>query len=188
MKLLILAAIAAAAVSPAMAAPAKTHATKSPGARTPVQVAREFVSDADAGKMKELQALFAQGAVMVDEFAPYAWGGADAVQHWGADFGVWQKANEVTNQQVHMGAVTTSEISGDSAYLVAAASETYQAKGKTVFRPARFTFAFHRDGGDWKITAMSWAAGKIGEPRAPRGSAATAAAGGAVPPPSAKKP
>ena len=187
MKLLILAAFAAAAVTPAMAAPAKTHPAKSAGARSPAQVAREFVSNANTGKIKELEALFAPGAVMVDEFAPYAWGGADAVQRWGADFGVWQKANEITNDQVRMGAVTTSEISGDSAYLVAAASETYQAKGKTVFRPARFTFAFHRDGGDWKITAMSWAAGKIGEPRSPKRAAAAAAAGG-VPSPSAKKP
>ncbi|HWF00726.1 MAG TPA: nuclear transport factor 2 family protein [Caulobacteraceae bacterium] len=184
MKKMLMAGLLALAAAPALAATpaAKAPAAKMTGAKTPAQVAREFFNDGNTGKMKEGMALIEPDAAMIDEFAPHVWTGPDAAQHWLDGFGAWMKANGVTKDEVHMGAVSYSQVDGDTAYVDASATETWMQKGKAMSRPGHLALAFKKEAGGWKISGLGWGGGRPG-PAAPK--VATAAAGPATAKPAA---
>lgn len=167
MRLLVLATLAVVSAAPAQAATA----------RPPLQVARDFFADIDAGKFDQGLGLCASDAVFVDEFAPHVWSGDNAAARWLDGFAGWMKANKVSADEVSLGAVSTNEVHGDTAYLVAGATEAYVEDGRGMVRPAHVAMAFRKEGEMWKITAMTWGgakptAGRVNTAVGPTGSSA----------------
>jgi ketosteroid isomerase-like protein len=100
---------------------------------------------------------FTPEAAIIDEFAPHAWIGPKAFEQWGADYGVYAKAEKMTDPFVKVGPARHIKVDGDTAYAVFPAVFTFKRAGKPVSEPALWTLALKKSGGAWKIVAWSWA-------------------------------
>jgi ketosteroid isomerase-like protein len=121
---------------------------------------RAFIAGIDAGKVDAAAAALTADATMLDEFPPHAWSGPDALKRWLADFEAANKAGHVTGGKVKLGDPIVAEATGDVAYVVASATETYKQNGVRMAETARMVFALRREGGTWKIAAWAWAGRK----------------------------
>jgi ketosteroid isomerase-like protein len=149
MKILVLGA-AAAALACALPAFAATPAEL-------MAAPHQFIDNLDKGKIDAAAATMTADATMIDEFPPHAWSGPDAFKRWLADYASSNKAGHITDGKVKLGDPIVAEATGDVAYVVAAASETYKQNGKRMAETARMVFALKREGGAWKIAAWAWA-------------------------------
>jgi hypothetical protein len=118
---------------------------------------RAFVAGLDTGTIETAAAVMTADATMIDEFPPHAWSGPDAFKRWLADFAAANKAANIVAGKVKLGDPIVAEATGDVAYVVAAASETYKQNGVRMAETARMVFALRREGGTWKIAAWAWA-------------------------------
>jgi hypothetical protein len=117
---------------------------------------RAFIDDLDTGKIDAAAAIMTADATMIDEFPPHAWSGPGAFKRWLSDYAASNAAAHVTNGKVKLGDPIVAEATGDVAYVVAAASETYKESGVRMAETARMVFALRREDGAWKITAWAW--------------------------------
>jgi ketosteroid isomerase-like protein len=121
---------------------------------------RRFIDSLDKGDIPTASSTMTADVTMLDEFPPHAWSGPDALKHWLADYDSANKAAHITDGKVKLGDPIVAEATGNVAYVVAAASETYKQDGKRMAESARMVFALRRDGGSWKIAAWAWAGRK----------------------------
>lgn len=119
---------------------------------------RAFMDALGAGKIDAAAAAMTSDASIIDEFTPFTWSGSGAFHRWLDAYGAWTKAAHTTNNNVKLGDPIYVQAEGDTAYVVAAASETYRQDGKRIAETARMTFALRREGGSWKIASWAWAA------------------------------
>jgi ketosteroid isomerase-like protein len=125
----------------------------------PVATIHQFIDSFDKGDMKGAMAAHAPGAVIIDEVAPHAWTGPNAVQDWAADLAKDDKASGQTEESVKLGKATRVQVDGDTAYVVIASSFNYKQHGKAITEPASMTYALKKGPDGWKITAWSWNGG-----------------------------
>ncbi len=121
---------------------------------------RAFIANLDAGKIDAAAATMTADATMIDEFPPHAWSGPVAFKRWLSDYAASNAAAHVTNGKVKLGDPIVAQATGDVAYVVAAASETYKEGGVRMAETARMVFALRREDGAWKIAAWAWAGRK----------------------------
>jgi hypothetical protein len=121
---------------------------------------RAFVAGLDTGKLDDAAATLTADATLLDEFPPHAWSGPDAFKRWAADYVAANKVGHVTGGKVALGDPIVAEATGDVAYVVAPASETFKQNGVRMAETARMVFALRREGGTWKIAAWAWAGRK----------------------------
>src|SRR4051812_16730872 len=72
----------------------------------------------NAGDTEAFFRAHADGAIIVDEFAPYLWTGSTAAQRWGADYGTDAKTRGISGGRVDYGAPIQANSDGTSAYIV----------------------------------------------------------------------
>ena len=110
------------------------------------------------GDMKTANAMCAPNAIIIDDFAPHVWQGADACGAWTKDIGAYEKAGGVTDGVVTIGKPWRVTVTGDRGYVVVPTTYTYKQKGKPVVESgAAWTLAFQKIAGSWKITGWAWA-------------------------------
>ncbi|HWF00727.1 MAG TPA: nuclear transport factor 2 family protein [Caulobacteraceae bacterium] len=126
----------------------------------PVSAVRKFMAATGSGDGKAVAAFCASDAVVVDEFAPHMWTGADACARWYQAFGGWMKAEHIDQETVELGKVLVDETTGDAAYVVANAVENNTMDGKPMTESARMAFALRKESGMWRLTAVTWAGAK----------------------------
>ena len=105
--------------------------------------------------------------VIIDEVAPYAWRGPQAVQAWAADLERNDKAQGVTAQKVTLGAVTRVESNGTAAYVVVPAVYTFTEKGVAMREAAQMTFVLKKGATGWLIDGWSWTGPKATKAQGP---------------------
>lgn len=135
---------------------------------TPVGTVHDFVDAFDRGDIAAAAATHTPDVTIVDEVAPFVWKAPGAFQAWGGALMADAKANGQSGNKVTLGEVIRADEHGDAAYVVMAATYTYDQKGVAMREPARMVFALVRAGGDWKISAWAWA----GDPSKPARTAA----------------
>jgi hypothetical protein len=118
---------------------------------------RALIANLDAGKIDAAAATITADATMIDEFPPHAWSGPGAFKRWLSDYAASNAAAHVTNGKVKLGDPIVAQATGDVAYVVAAANETYKQSGVRMAETARMVFALRREEGAWKIAAWAWA-------------------------------
>jgi ketosteroid isomerase-like protein len=124
---------------------------------TPV---RQFVDAFNKGDAKGVAATCADSASIIDEFAPYAWHGANACAKWMSDYFADAKKNGMTEGMVSMGTPRHVDVTGDVAYVVAPTEFSYKLKGKaTKESGAALTIVLKKGAQGWRITAWSWTKG-----------------------------
>jgi ketosteroid isomerase-like protein len=111
----------------------------------------------NADKGEDLAAYYTSDAVVVDEFAPYAWTGPTAAAQWWA--GVDKQMAQMGTKTIHAVARPISHygVTGDSAYVVVPLYISYTVKGKPGHETGLFTLTLRRSGGTWKIATQTWA-------------------------------
>jgi len=126
-------------------------------APTPAGTVRAFVDAFDSGDLAAAAATQSPDVTIVDEVAPFVWKAPGAFQAWGGALMADAKAKGQSGNRVTLGDVIRADEHGDSAYVVMAATYSYEENGAAMSEPARMVFALARSGGDWKITAWAWA-------------------------------
>ena len=96
-------------------------------------------------------------AVIIDEFAPHVWQGANTVNDWLASFTADAQARGVTEPQMKLYRPLHVLVEGDRGYAVIPALYSFKLKGKPTHERGLFTFAMRKIGADWKIAGWSWA-------------------------------
>jgi ketosteroid isomerase-like protein len=110
----------------------------------------------NANNGTQLAAYYTPNAVVVDEFAPYAWTGPAAASQWWA--GVDKQIAQMGSTAIHATAqpIKHFDVAGDSAYVVVPLSISWSVKGKPGHETGLMTLTLRRLGGVWKIATQAW--------------------------------
>src|SRR5262249_41504399 len=106
--------------------------------------------------MKAWRALCADNAIIIDDFAPHVWQGADACGDWWNAFGASAKDSGIANASVILGEPWHVTITGDRAYAVYPTQYTYRLKGKPVSEHGVWTLVLQKLSAGWRIAGWAW--------------------------------
>jgi ketosteroid isomerase-like protein len=148
MKTALLAVLALALGAPAVSAATPDELMTAP---------RAFIAALDRNDISAAGKTLTASPSFIDEFPPHAWSGPDAMKQWAIDYAAANKAGHVVLGKVKLGDPIVATAEGDTAYVVASATETYKQDGKRMAETARMVFALRREGGSWKIASWAWA-------------------------------
>ena len=111
----------------------------------------------NAGDVEAFYAGHADGAVIVDEFAPYVWGGPQSAQRWLADYLKDAEARGISGGRVdHDKAALQASSVGNSAYVVIPTTYRFTQKEAKMAGKGSMTFVVNRSGKDWKIASWTY--------------------------------
>ena len=102
--------------------------------------------------------LCAPQTVIVDDFPPHVWQGADACSNWSSDLDVYNKKRGITFVSiVALGKPWHVTVTGDRAYAVYPTHYFYKLNRKPVTEQGVWTFALQKLAEGWRITGWTWA-------------------------------
>jgi len=111
----------------------------------------------NAGDVEAFYAAHADGALIVDEFAPFVWGGPQFAQHWLADYMKDAEARGISGGRVDYEKTPIQANSdGKSAYVVLPTTYRFTQKGAKMAGKGSMTFVLTRSGKDWKIASWTY--------------------------------
>ena len=112
----------------------------------------------NAGDMNAFSAGHAQNAVIVDEFSPFVWTGADAPKRWIEDYGKDAAANGISNGHMDYATPIRADARETAAYIVMPTIYSFQQGGKKKSAAGSMTFVMTKVGTDWKIASWTYSA------------------------------
>ena len=119
---------------------------------------RQFIDTFNNGDTKAALAATAHGDIqIIDEVAPFHWGGARAAQNWIDGYDKHAKATGVTDGNVKYEVPTRIEVEGDLAYVIVPTAYLYKERGQPMAEEGQLTCVLHAEAGGWKISAWTWA-------------------------------
>lgn len=107
----------------------------------------------------DIDAFFAahrDGALIIDEFAPYVWGGLGAVQKWAGDYTKDAEARGISGGRMDYGKPIHAASDGRAAYIVLPTTYRFTQKGTKMAAAGSMTFVMNRVGTDWKIASWTY--------------------------------
>lgn len=110
----------------------------------------------NAGDAAAFIAAHQDGAIIVDEFAPYVWGGPGSAQRWVADYVAYTQAMGDSGGRVDYGKPIQAASDGNSAYVVLPTTYRFVRKGTKMAGPGSMTFVMRRAGNEWKIGSWTY--------------------------------
>jgi hypothetical protein len=116
----------------------------------------QFIDDFNKGDAAGAAATHLPSVSIVDEVPPHLWVGPKAFATWAADLAKNDMAHGITKEAVELGAVKREVVEGKSAYVVMAATYTFEQNGKAMHEPAQMTFAMKKVADGWKIAGWTW--------------------------------
>jgi ketosteroid isomerase-like protein len=116
----------------------------------------QFSAALHAGDSKAAKTFLTARTVILDDVAPYYWGGAKAFESWQADLAKASAAKGMSEEDAELGAPTRVEVTDDHAYAILPATHTFKMKGRIMREVAQLTFILAEDPAGWKITSWTW--------------------------------
>lgn len=110
----------------------------------------------NAGDINAFFAAHQDGAIIVDEFAPYLWGGSNSAQRWAAGYANDAKKRGISGGRVDYGSPLQATSDGTSAYVVLPTSYRFSQNGKKMVGKGSMTFVMTRSGTNWKIASWTY--------------------------------
>ena len=110
----------------------------------------------NGGDFKAFAAAHRDGAVIIDEFAPYQWSGAGSIKQWGADYTKDAKARGIVAGRVDYDKPIQATSDGTTAYIVLPTTYRFQQKGKKMAGKGSMTFVMAKAGAEWKIATWTY--------------------------------
>lgn len=142
-----------------MIAIAGSMALAAPAAAGPGEDATQAVTSVldqfNAGDFGAFVAAHRDGAIIIDEFAPFVWGGSGSVERWGADYGTDAEARGITDGRVDYGEPIQVQSTANTAYIVLPTVYRFKQNGTPMAGTGSMTFTMAKIEGTWKIS--SWA-------------------------------
>lgn len=127
----------------------------------PENVVNAYIDAFNRGDSAGMAECFASQGSILDGMAPHLWIGPSAASDWYRDVLAEGAHLDAGEYHATLGDPSHSDVTGDSAYLVAPARMTFKLKGRQITQEgATFTFALKREGGEWRIAAWAWAKGR----------------------------
>ena len=145
-KTLFLSALALFAAAPANAGPAEDATA------TVTSLLDKF----NGGDINAFFAGHRDGALIVDEFAPFVWGGSGSAQRWAGDYMKDAAARSISGGRVDYSAPVQASSDGSSAYIVLPTTYRFVQKDKKMAGKGSMTFVMTRVGAEWKIASWTY--------------------------------
>lgn len=146
MKSILLAAVALAIATPATAGPAEDATA----------AVTSWLDKFNAGDIPAFLAGHRAGALIVDEFAPYVWGGPDSAQRWLGDYAKDAEARGISGGRIDYGKPVHAASDGRGAYIVLPTTYRFTQKGIKMAGTGSMTFVMGRVGDAWKIASWTY--------------------------------
>ncbi len=123
-----------------------------------VATVKQFVVAFNAGDTTAMAAACASPMVIIDEFPPHVWSGANACTAWANAFNADAEKNKITDPVVTLGKPTHVDVTGDVAYMVTPANYVYKRNGKPVKETnSILAISLAKGASGWKMTGWAWA-------------------------------
>jgi len=133
-------------------------ASYTPDQDAALKTVKDFVAAFNAGDTLAIKNTCAAETVIIDEFAPHEWHGANACMRWVNDWSADAEKNKITDAVVTLDKPWHVDVTGNVAYIVAPANYTFKTKGKTVKeRGSVIAISLAKGDAGWKMTGWSWA-------------------------------
>jgi ketosteroid isomerase-like protein len=120
-------------------------------------VVHKWVDAFNKGDGKTGSSYCADGALIIDDFAPHVWQGSGACASWYKDYETWAAKAQVTAPSVALGKTRHLDIDSGYAYLVAPTTLTFTKAGKPVMDKGIVTMSLKKSSAGWQITGWAWA-------------------------------
>jgi ketosteroid isomerase-like protein len=120
-------------------------------------VVHKWVDAFNKGDGKAGSSYCADGALIIDDFAPHIWQGSGACANWYKDYEAFAAKGQITAASVALGKVRHLDIDSGYAYLVTPTTLTFTKEGKPVTDKAVVTMALKKGSSGWQITGWAWA-------------------------------
>ncbi len=120
-------------------------------------VVHKWVDSFNKADAKTMPTYCADGAFIIDDFAPHEWQGSGACATWYSDFEAFVAKAQITSPNVALGRVRHLDIDSGYAYLVAPTTLTYSKAGKPVADKGIVTMSLKKGNSGWQITGWAWA-------------------------------
>lgn len=118
---------------------------------------KHYNDDFNKGDMKSANALCTAQTMIIDDFAPHAWQGANTCQDWSDALTAFEKKNGITGDVVTLGKPWHVAVTGDRGYAVYPTTYSYKMNGKPVLEKGVWTFAMQKAAEGWRIAGWAWA-------------------------------
>lgn len=117
----------------------------------------QFIDAFDKGDAKGAAAAFlTSGVTIIDEAPPFIWQGPEAFATWAGDLAKDDKAAGMSGESVTLGPVKREVISGETAYVIMAATFGFRQKGVAMREVGEMTYALRKTVTGWKIAGWAW--------------------------------
>jgi len=143
---IFIAGVALASTSPASAGPAEDATAAVTG------VLDKFNGD----DIKAFAAAHRDGAVIIDEFPPYQWGGPGSIKQWGADYTKDADARGIKAGRIDYAKPIQASSDGTTAYIVLPTTYRFEQQGKKMAGKGSMTFVMAKAGSEWKIASWTY--------------------------------
>lgn len=112
----------------------------------------------NAGDSKVIVGMCSSQAIIIDEFPPHVWQGANACQNWLNDLVAIDKRSGITDGKVAFRKPWHVEVNGDRAYVVIPVKYTYKQNGKPMSESGSvWTLTLQKGADGWLISGWAWA-------------------------------
>lgn len=116
----------------------------------------KFIDSFNKGDVAGAATTMAPDTHIIDEFAPFFWGGPTAFKTWVAGYDKDAAAKGITEPRVDIGDPTREIVNGNHAYLIVPAVYTFKQKGTAMSETAQMTLTLVKGKAGWKISAWAW--------------------------------
>jgi ketosteroid isomerase-like protein len=120
-------------------------------------VVHKWVDSFNKGDGKSAASYCADGAVIIDDFAPHVWQGSGACASWYKDYEAFTAKAGITAASVALGKGHHLDVDSGYAYLVTPTTLAYTKGGKPVTDKAIVTMSLKKGSAGWQITGWAWA-------------------------------
>jgi ketosteroid isomerase-like protein len=144
------------AVFSAMAALVTSQSASAGPAEDATRVVTTVLDKFNGGDVAAFAAAHRDGAIIIDEFAPYSWTGSETVKRWLDAYAADAKKRGISNGRVDYGAPLQASSDGSSAYVVLPTTYSFAQNGKKMAGKGSMTFVMAKAGADWKIASWTY--------------------------------
>lgn len=120
-------------------------------------VVHKWVDAFNHGDGKTGASYCADGALIIDDFAPHVWQGSGACASWYKDYEAFTAKGQVTAPSVALGKPQHLDVDSGYAYLVVPTTLKYAKAGKPVMERGLVTMSLKKSSSGWQITGWAWA-------------------------------
>jgi hypothetical protein len=117
---------------------------------------RRFVEGFNLHEVAYAREACADHMTIIDDFAPYAWSGTDAMLAWSRDMDGMATAYGMSDWSVAPREPRTELVSEHNAYVVVPIDVRWLEQGAEAERRGFMTMSLRMQGDEWRISALAW--------------------------------